>query len=1117
MEAPPPPPALPSRRSFSGRRGQASASPDADEPVVLSVTSARGSVPHAIAISDPATPASPLPTVADVTDERALASTFSSRAPESAGLRERRSHSLTDPEQMQPLALHRSTTEPMRASGRSAISSSGEHSRPRRTTQILQAQTRDELRGALQDLSASVRADLDHVLCRNGSLLSMPSTHPTSPQGGASPSSCGSRSRSGSILEQLRQLEELKQMVAAREEEILECVKLGEGMLGELAATEAALRDERDASAALREEIHELREEVSTMKTKEHSVVQESRADKVAATKALEVLAVERMSIEAERRALREQHENLQWEKQESAAASRMYFRASCEVEATKLFLSEAEGRAAAEARFRFELASGCMTAFGRLWEAARAEHGRAAARIQSQGELSDQRRAEADSLRSALDAARSEADAHGRILQQAVREADALRAQVTEAEARAAAQLESERGAVEAVRRECEERLAKAEASCEGLRQQAEAAAASAHAHAENTARAEALCRETQAELEAERKARTDEQTELQRCMQSVRDSADVSACEAATVTGQLEAVSKRCREAEAALARSKAQLDTQSAAQVQSERASEELRTALTAARSEVERRDQLLAELEKERESEAQVSKEDLRQLHEQVRAAGNQAAELARERERDAEASRTFRAAAEQERARLSAALERAQTAAQDAEARESGVREEIRQAAGEWGAEEARWRERERSREEEHAKSLRAAAETARGLRSELRAADQRLREAAVAAAAELEAAREGTERAEELHQRTREELVSLREHEESLRSAARSHAAVEAQLRDDVTRLREQRKSDAEVVAELRAAGAAADERWRSMQRGADETEQESALRGAEVVRLRGALAEKEAVIDRLSAENRGMRAERGGLQEGAARAAALDGEMQKLRRDSEAAWREAEELRAQLPGLTDRAERGIALGDRVQRLEAELSRAAERLQDSEAAAAAASAAERTAADSCRVLASERDEARREARDLKWRLRQLDQTAQLSLLEKLNNDYESKLAVYKDSIGSLSIVSGSPPRVPSPRAMKLSRLRERLAHLNDEVSAVQGDHRVLEQELRRDNAGMLSSVHRARTPPPSSRGYSSMHGAYSDSWTHSEPDRLSPRRPPPTSPAPGTG
>eukprot|EP00756_Hemistasia_phaeocysticola_P043480 Hpha_TRINITY_DN17056_c0_g1::TRINITY_DN17056_c0_g1_i1::g.165956::m.165956 len=1147
--------------------------------------------------------------------------------------------------------LSRSTTLPWTpnvpvrvASKRSmkmSVSEYGAH--PRRTAQLRKAGNKGL---ALKGLGDSVKCDLEHILGA-GSLLAMPSTTsqpPMSPAGGSVAGSAdesqgtpetgalfqttvatvktatgkeaplsvdqtvpqgvsvSSRPRSQSILDQLRQLEELKNLVAVREEEILDCVEFAEQLLADH-NQEIEREGERYAQLeeelqAVKEELQASKEELSQAKVASRGSTRVSYTQRVVADRALEDLKETRDAVEAERKALEEERENMLWE------ITQMNQRSSSDklrVDLLEISLSEIEARRTREAEFLVILAGECASGVAVL---ARAQ----VSAVVDEGQKKEAARdAQIAAVEEELRATRGEEQTHRRLLQQALKEASQLREQAAAAEddflKRCTAEKESEATLreVSVARRRLESELQSVREQCKAEVQEEKecglAATREEVAAVRRTLEAErqSAARTHRREMEEERRSAAEAGEKLLTELAEAEHARADSKKQLVTAEARAAGLERKLRESDQTLSTVRAQAndaETQQAdlrrrlveVETQAEHheaAKEKLTRDLTqlegeascltaekaVMRKEMQTREERIVELERGSvEIRALLAERD-EALAAARRALTTAEGEVTVERQRSA----ALRASAEEEASRRVDNECRLRGELAAAEEREAGLRREV--------AAERRLKEQEalyalehgRVRDEALAAEATALTGTVDALRSELRAADDAHRRAASTAAAELRAAEEahrkekaaaadefqaaeevrreasreaGAElrrveeaarksataaaaelaearaqaaRAEQALTREREATTQLRDVEASLRAAAKVQSSGEAQLRDEIQRLQDQRRASADTLAELRSVSAASDERRRAMQHRIEELEADSGERAAEVARLRGQIGEREARVERLAADLQRAGDERNSAQEAAARSHAAVEDALRQKQRAEEMRHELTELKAIMPTLSSRAERSTLLEEKLRRAEREAREAAERLGDVEAQARASATSAKSAVETSQAMRDERDNALREVRELQWRLRQFDQTAQLQALERLNADYETKVALYKDSVGTLASVS-SPQRsaTASPRRGRLDRLRQRLNALNDEVSSAHQDHKRIEAQLREDQAKFSLSVVSSREMVESvSRQCRSLSPFGDESFV--EHDRMSPRRPPPASPAPTTG
>ena len=167
----------------------------------------------------------------------------------------------------------------------------GSH-RPR-TNNIAKAKNTRELKEALHSLGSQVREDLKNV--SSGNLRAIGND-------------VSSRSRSNSILDQLRQLEDLKQLVATREEEILECVAMGESLLNETHSKDVIIQSQSDQITALQKEVAGLSSEVGRIARDDTK-----HANKVAIDMAREELSDAKEALRNQEEILEREKEDMQW------------------------------------------------------------------------------------------------------------------------------------------------------------------------------------------------------------------------------------------------------------------------------------------------------------------------------------------------------------------------------------------------------------------------------------------------------------------------------------------------------------------------------------------------------------------------------------------------------------------------------------------------------------------------------------------------------------------------------------------------------------------------------------------------------------------------------------
>eukprot|EP01059_Diplonema_ambulator_P010816 TRINITY_DN20846_c0_g1_i1.p1 TRINITY_DN20846_c0_g1~~TRINITY_DN20846_c0_g1_i1.p1 ORF type:complete len:775 (+),score=342.55 TRINITY_DN20846_c0_g1_i1:335-2326(+) len=170
-----------------------------------------------------------------------------------------------------------------------------------RTWKLKQAKTRVELSEALATFGVQVREDI-----RNGSLQNSVALDRTP--------STGSK-RSGSILDQLKKLEELKEQLATREEEILACVSMGEKLIEQLKQREEEVMFLSDQNEKLRTENIEL---TNTLQEEARGTLRSNNVDKVTAALAMEELVAAEARLREKEEALQREKDDMQWCKRET-------------------------------------------------------------------------------------------------------------------------------------------------------------------------------------------------------------------------------------------------------------------------------------------------------------------------------------------------------------------------------------------------------------------------------------------------------------------------------------------------------------------------------------------------------------------------------------------------------------------------------------------------------------------------------------------------------------------------------------------------------------------------------------------------------------------------------
>eukprot|EP01060_Flectonema_neradi_P001684 TRINITY_DN1101_c0_g1_i1.p1 TRINITY_DN1101_c0_g1~~TRINITY_DN1101_c0_g1_i1.p1 ORF type:complete len:725 (+),score=176.96 TRINITY_DN1101_c0_g1_i1:80-2254(+) len=175
-----------------------------------------------------------------------------------------------------------------------AVSAPNLRVRRRRTSEIAKAKNTRELKAALHSLGSQVREDLKNVSTGNLRSIGCDEQAP--------------RSRSNSILDQLRQLEDLKQLVATREEEILECVEMGESLLNETHAKDITIQSQADQITLLQKEVSSLTVELERISREEAK-----HANRVAIDMAREELSDAKEALRNQEEILEREKEDAQW------------------------------------------------------------------------------------------------------------------------------------------------------------------------------------------------------------------------------------------------------------------------------------------------------------------------------------------------------------------------------------------------------------------------------------------------------------------------------------------------------------------------------------------------------------------------------------------------------------------------------------------------------------------------------------------------------------------------------------------------------------------------------------------------------------------------------------